>query len=87
MPRRPPLQVGQLPRHDICRAYCMVAEVAALHPRLLVALRGALRERINLLKPSQLAATMAGLAELGNQDGLLCDPVAQCAFEAGGRGC
>jgi hypothetical protein len=68
--------VGQLPRHDICRAYCLVAEAPAPHPPLLAALRRALRQRLGLLKPGQLAAVLVGLARLQHKDLLLMDELA-----------
>lgn len=74
------LQVGQLPRHDLCRAYCLLAEAGADDPALLAALRRALRERINLLKPLQLTAAICGLASLGHRDALLLDELARCGL-------
>lgn len=76
LPPSPPPQVGQLPRHDVCRAYCMVASGGVRHPPLLAALRRALRERLNLLKPRQLAAVAAALAALDHRDLLLADELA-----------
>lgn len=71
------LQVGQLPRHDLCRAYCMAADACAPHPPLLAALRRALRQRAGLLKGGQLAAALCGLAALGHRDLLLMDELAR----------
>ncbi|GBG00548.1 hypothetical protein Rsub_13313 [Raphidocelis subcapitata] len=73
-------RVGQLPRHDLCRAYCLLAEAGADDPELLAALRRALRERINLLKPPQLAAAVCGLAGLGHRDALLMDELARWLY-------
>jgi hypothetical protein len=93
----PTKKVDQLPRHDICRAYCLVAGSAraAAHVPLQLALRRALRQRLNLLKPPQLAAVAAGLAGLaqhappGRSDLLLADELARCgrAGVMGGVGC
>ena len=73
-------QVGQLPRHDLCRAYCMLASSGAgADTNLLRALRRALRQRLNLLKPPQLVAALSGLAGLQHRDALLMDELARCA--------
>jgi len=55
----------------------MIAAAAADDPALLSALRRALRERLNLLKPSQLVAVVSGLASLQHHDSLLMDELAR----------
>ncbi len=47
------------------------------HPPLLRALRRALRQRLNLLKPPQLAAVVAGVAQLQHRDLLLMDELSR----------
>lgn len=61
----------------------MLAAAGVAHPPLLGALRRALRQRLNMLKPRQLVAVASGLAGLRHRDLLLTDELAKCAGGGG----
>lgn len=70
-------QVGQLTCQGLAHAYTQCASAGITSAPLLAALRKACRVKLNSMQPADLAALLAALAALGQQDLLYLDEISR----------